>query len=330
MKLRDIFLCPVSSLKKFVVGPFCEKFGNGEPGMGVIPDWKPLYYSPEEVVVPYFIQDTPAAREEIAKQYTTISRLDQGIGLILEELRLAGFEENTLVIFSSDNGIPFPGAKTNLYHPGMAEPYLVSSPFAPERWGQISDAMVSLLDIVPTVLDWFGIEYPSYKIFGPNEVQLTGNSVLPVLKKEPTSGWDTAFASHNMHEVTMYYPMRVLQKKNLKLVHNLAYKMPYPIALDIFTSDTFGDLLNRTRRGVPTGWYRTLDQYYYRTQWELYDLNTDPKELKNLIDKPSYLSVFKELRQELLTWQKNTGDIWICSPQGVLVGESCEPMDNDV
>ena len=75
--------------------------------MGVIPDWKPLYYSPEEVVVPYFIQDTPAAREEIAKQYTTISRLDQGIGLILEELRLAGFEENTLVIFSSDNGSLF-------------------------------------------------------------------------------------------------------------------------------------------------------------------------------------------------------------------------------
>lgn len=106
--------------------------------------------------------------------------------------------------------------------------------------------------------------------------------------------------------------------------------MPYPIALDIFTSDTFVDLLNRTRRGVPTGWYRSLDQYYYRTQWELYDLNTDPKELKNLIDKPSYKSVFKELRQELLTWQKNTGDIWICSPQGVLVGESCEPMDNDV
>lgn len=296
--------------------------------MGLIQDWKPLHYSPEEVVVPFFIQDTPAARQEIAKQYTSVSRLDQGIGLILEELRQAGFEENTLVIFSSDNGIPFPGAKTNLYHPGMAEPYLVSSPEAPERWGQLSDAMVSSLDIVPTVLDWFKIDYPTYKLFEARHVKLTGKSVLPVLHQEPQSGWDTVFASHDLHEVTMYYPMRVLQKKNFKLVHNLAYKMPYPVAYDIFRSATYQDLLNRTREGKPTGWFRTLKQYYYRAQWELFDLNTDPKELTNLFDKPEYQEVVKELRRELLAWRETTDDHWICYPTGVLVDGACYSMDN--
>lgn len=59
-------------------GIFCEKFGNGEPGMGIIPDWKPVTYDPSEVEVPYFVQDTPVARRDIAAQYTTISRLDQG------------------------------------------------------------------------------------------------------------------------------------------------------------------------------------------------------------------------------------------------------------
>ena len=59
-------------------GNFCEKFGNGEPGMGKIPDWQPYYYKPEDVTVPYFVQDTPAAREDISHQYTTLSRLDQG------------------------------------------------------------------------------------------------------------------------------------------------------------------------------------------------------------------------------------------------------------
>lgn len=59
-------------------GAFCEKFGNGEPGMGMIPDWKPISYSPDQVIVPYFIQDTPAARLDLAAQYTTMSRLDQG------------------------------------------------------------------------------------------------------------------------------------------------------------------------------------------------------------------------------------------------------------
>ncbi len=60
-------------------GQFCEKFGNGDPGMGLIPDWAPTKYDPSEVIVPGFVQDTPTAREDLAAQYTTISRLDQGM-----------------------------------------------------------------------------------------------------------------------------------------------------------------------------------------------------------------------------------------------------------
>lgn len=113
--------------------------------------------------------DTPAARADLAAQYTTVSRLDQGeyqhqsrdaktkaqtlklhispagIGLVLEELREAGYENDTLIIYSSDNGIPFPNGRTNLYHSGTAEPMLVSSPERRERWGESSQAFVSLL-----------------------------------------------------------------------------------------------------------------------------------------------------------------------------------------
>ncbi|XP_063098228.1 N-sulphoglucosamine sulphohydrolase isoform X7 [Cavia porcellus] len=119
-------------------GAFCEKFGNGESGMGRIPDWTPQTYNPQDVVVPYFVPDTPAARADLAAQYTTIGRMDQGIGLVLQELRGAGVLNDTLVIFTSDNGIPFPSGRTNLYWPGTAEPLLVSSPKHPKRWGQIS------------------------------------------------------------------------------------------------------------------------------------------------------------------------------------------------
>ncbi|XP_049632314.1 N-sulphoglucosamine sulphohydrolase isoform X2 [Suncus etruscus] len=126
-------------------GPFCEKFGNGESGMGRIPDWTPQTYDPKDVVVPYFIPDTPSARADLAAQYTTIGRMDQGIGLILGELRGAGVLNDTLVIFTSDNGIPFPSGRTNLYWPGAAEPLMVSSPEHPARWGQVSEAYVSLL-----------------------------------------------------------------------------------------------------------------------------------------------------------------------------------------
>ena len=74
---------------------------------------------------------------------------------------------------------------------------------------QKSNAMVSHTDIVPTVLDWFGIKYPTYKLLH-NPVQLTGKSLLPVLMEEPHSGFDTVYASHNLHDVTIYYPMRVV------------------------------------------------------------------------------------------------------------------------
>lgn len=71
-----------------------------------------------------------------------------GIGLVLQELRGAGVLNDTLVIFTSDNGIPFPSGRTNLYWPGTAEPLLVSSPKHPKRWGQVSEAYVSLLGMV--------------------------------------------------------------------------------------------------------------------------------------------------------------------------------------
>ena len=142
--------------------------------------------------------------------------------------------------------------------------------------------------------------------------------------QEPSTGWDTVFTSHDMHEVASYYQVRVLQKKQLKLIHNLWYKMPYPIAGDIFASYTFKDRLEC----IPHGMIRTLEEYYHRPQWELYDLNSDTKELTSLIEEPAHQDVVKELRQELLASLRTTNDPWICSLEGVLVGQACHSVDD--
>ncbi|XP_072098627.1 N-sulphoglucosamine sulphohydrolase [Mobula birostris] len=316
-------------------GVFCEKFGNGEPGMGWIPDWKPQYYTPEQVKVPPFLPDTPASRADLAAQYTTISRLDQGIGLVLEELSGAGHAEDTLVIYSSDNGIPFPNGRTNLYQPGVAEPMLVHSPDHPERWGQISRSFVSLLDITPTILDWFSVPYPAYSIFGKKTVHLTGKSILPALNSEQP--WQTAYASQSHHEVTMYYPMRALQHLQFRLVHNLHFKMPFPIDQDFYLSPTFQDLLNRTTSGLPVHWKKSLHQYYYREQWELFDLQADPVETHNLASDPRYQKVLEDMRGQLKKWQWLTDDPWVCAPEGVLEDQGpykldpqCRPLYNQL
>ncbi|NWR35872.1 SPHM sulfohydrolase, partial [Tachuris rubrigastra] len=339
-------------------GAFCEKFGNGESGMGWIPDWKPQIYHPEQVQVPPFVPDTPAARADLAAQYTTIGRMDQGrnrrarlalvstadppapfssappsagIGLVLQELQRAGFHNSTLVIYTSDNGIPFPSGRTNLYRSGTAEPLLISSPEHPQRWGQVSQAFATLLDLTPTILDWFSIPYPSYSIFGTKQVQLTGKSLLPALKSEQS--WATAFSSQSHHEVTMYYPMRAVQHRQFRLIHNLNYKMPFPIDQDFYISPTFQDLLNRTRAKQPTHWNKTLHQYYYRDRWELFDYSHDPTESQNLAPDPRYTDIFQLLRTQLLKWQWDTGDPWVCAPDAVLeekLSPQCRSLHNEL
>ncbi|XP_049774157.1 N-sulphoglucosamine sulphohydrolase [Schistocerca cancellata] len=300
-------------------GAFCEKFGSSEPGMGTIPDWSPIYYQPDQVTVPYFVQDSIAAREDIAAQYTTISRLDQGVGLVLKELKDAGFEDNTLVIYSSDNGIPFPSGRTNLYDPGMAEPLLIRSPNPGDRKNEVTYKMSSLLDITPTILDWFGVSHCDEN---NNDIschsQFTGQSLLPLLHAEPPETDRPIFASHSHHEVTMYYPMRAVRTKRYKLIHNMNYKMPFPIDQDFYLSPTFQDILNRTHKKEPVGWYKSLNDYYYRDEWELYDLKMDPEERTNVVKKKQYKKILSQLKEDLFNWQKHTADPWICAPSGVL------------
>ncbi|XP_046662156.1 LOW QUALITY PROTEIN: N-sulphoglucosamine sulphohydrolase [Homalodisca vitripennis] len=293
-------------------GNFCERFGSGEPNMGYIPDWSPIIYEPDQVEVPYYVQDTPAAREDIAAQYTTISRLDQGVGLVLKELADAGLDDSTLIIYTSDNAIPFPAGRTNLYDSGMAVPMLVSSPEHTERRNQVSYNLVSLLDLAPTVLDWFHILYPlTYPVF-------TGQSLLPILIQERATDNEAVFASHSLHEVTMYYPMRAIRTHDFKLIHNLNYLMPFPIDQDFYLSPSFQDLLNRTQRERITAWYRSLKEYYYRPQWELFNIKADPEEVENLAYNVTFKDVVESLRRRLDSWRQDTQDPWLCAPSAVL------------
>ncbi|XP_046648750.1 N-sulphoglucosamine sulphohydrolase-like isoform X2 [Daphnia pulicaria] len=316
-------------------GHFCDKFGNGEPGYGHIADWKPIRYKPEDVLLPYFVPNTAAAREDIASQYTTISRLDQGVGLVLEELRKAGKADDTLIIFSSDNGISFPNGRTNMYEPGLAVPMFIKSPDDESRRGEMTDIQANLLDIVPTVLNWFDIDYPKYHILKPNQpIRLTGKSLLPLLSGENGIKSDTFYGSHVTHEITMNYPMRtIIQEERYKLIHNLnAPGTPFPIDQDFYLSPTFLDMLNRTLNGRPLRWIKELKDYYFREEWEMFDLKTDPKECVNVHRKKKYKEKFFELKEKLFQWQKSTYDPWLCAPHGVLLenaeGPFCAPLHN--
>lgn len=273
-----------------------DRFGNRDkPYPGV----NEVVYDPSQVVVPPWLPDTPACRAELAQYYQSISRMDQGVGRLMEILKETGHWERTVVIYISDNGPPFPGAKTTVYEPGIRLPCIVRSPFATRR-GVVSRAMISWVDITPTILDMAGVPIP------PNA---QGRSFARILEEEDPPGWDEVYASHTFHEVTMYYPMRVVRERRFKLIWNIAWPLPYPFASDLWEAATFQD---RFALGLDTLYgKRTLRQYIYRPQFELYDLENDPDETRNLADDPKYAEVLDRLKAKLRAFQKSTNDPWI-------------------
>lgn len=255
-------------------------------------------YRAQDVLVPRWLPDTPTVRGELVSYYKSVSRLDAGIGMVLDGLARAGAADNTLVIYISDNGPAFPGAKTTLYDPGIHLPLLVRSPSV-KGGGRVNHAMVSWVDLVPTILDWTGTKPPK---------GLQGRSFFRVLDEENPTGWDTIYASHTFHEITMYYPMRVIRTREYKYVLNLAHKLDYPFASDLYASPTWQEVL---RTNATTYGPRPVDAYLHRPREELYHLPSDPDEVTNVANHPRHRAALEDLRARLKAWQEKTKDPWI-------------------
>ncbi len=270
-------------------------FGNDRPYPGVTE----ITYDPNTLTVPDFLPDRPEVRKELAEYYQAVSRLDQGVGRLMQALKNTGTLDDTLIFYLSDNGIPFPGAKTTLYEPGIRLPLIVRSP-AQTRRGGVSNAMVSWTDITPTILEWTGAKAPAYP--------LAGRSFLPTLDQTDPPGWDEVYGSHQFHEITMYYPMRLIRTRKYKLIMNLAHPLPFPIAQDLFASPTWQGVL---QRGDKQYGQRPLQAYLQRPRLELYDLEQDPKERVNQAGNPKYAAVLTELQGKLRAFQERTKDPWL-------------------
>lgn len=265
-------------------------------GREVLP---PRRINPATLHVPPHLPDRPDVRESLAEYYELIERLDAGLGEALAMLKRTGKEESTLVMFFSDQGAPYPNGGYSHYEPGVAVPLIVASPEARKR-GVVSDALVSLADITPTVLDWTEVQGPAYS--------LHGRSILPVLEQEKTSGWDSVVLSHVMHEVTMYYPMRTLVDRRYKLIWNLNSKSPWMDANEVVRRSPWAET---SRRGDKFIGKRPVEKYFWRDPVELYDLQNDLDEVVNLADEPKHADLRRALSEKLLARLRETGDSWL-------------------
>ncbi len=305
-------------------------FGN-KKNRKAFPGVEEVFYDPIKLPVPSFLSDTPECREELAQYYQSCSRVDQGLGRLIEILKETGLYDKTLIVFTSDHGIAMPGAKTTVYEPGLHVPLVVRNPYEPKR-GVESNALVSHVDITPSLLDfagaldraknrptkWFDAE-AYWKERGERQGEnrsgghrfdtYHGQSWIPILGDSEVAHPRDVYASHTFHEIQMYYPMRVVRDQEYKLIWNIAHALPYPFASDLWAASTW-QAQYRLGPDTPFG-KRTVRDYVHRPRFELYDMKNDPDESVNLASNPEYAPVLEKYQQKLRAFQEKMKDPWI-------------------
>ncbi len=244
----------------------------------VSPDVDAKYLLP-----PHPVKDCPENREDYAGYVTSARVVDNCIKTVMDALDRAELRNNTLVIFTTDHGIAFPEMKCSLYDSGIGVTLLIDYPGNRSK-GTVSDAMVSHLDIYPTICDLVGIDKPEW---------LEGVSLEPLLDQKQKSVREEIFAEVTYHAA--YEPMRCIRTDRYKLIRR--FDSPYSVIPSNLDDCNAKSLL-------------LSSDYHLKKQPEymFFDLNSDPLERINLIDNPEYLNLVDSLKSRLQNWMVATDD----------------------
>jgi N-sulfoglucosamine sulfohydrolase len=250
------------------------------------------------VVLPPYLTDTPETRADLAAYYDAIGRMDEAIGDMLGQLERRKLRENTLVIFLSDNGAPFPREKGTLYDGGIGTPLILAWPRGITAGSVYDRELISTVDLAPTILEVAGAKPPE---------AMQGRSFAGMLTA-PTSyrGREYVFSERNWHDCDEH--QRAVRSSRYKLIRTDAYTaLPLCTAADIGASPSFLALRALVKSGRLTAAQRRLFEAP-RARIELYDLASDPWELDNVADNPAYAKQVRELAAVLQEWIEQTDD----------------------
>ncbi|MEZ5436567.1 MAG: sulfatase [Pseudomonadales bacterium] len=262
-----------------------------------------------KVVVPAFLPDVPTVRKDIADYLYEIQYFDKKLGDILQLLEARGELDNTVIVYTSDNGMAFPRAKSNNYEYGTHLPFAV-------RWGNaitehrdITD-FISLTDIAPTFLELAGISPPA---------AMTGRSLRQQLFAEQSGridkNRDRAFSGFERHIGGARlegrgYPSRAIHTDKFLYIANLAsdrWPVGRPPNLADIDDGSPSKAVIADRTQHDKFWRLAADK---RPEEELYAIDRDPYQLKNLAHNPEFNEVKSLLKQRLLQEMQQTGDPW--------------------
>ncbi|UCD29325.1 MAG: sulfatase [Planctomycetota bacterium] len=254
-------------------------------------------YDLNDVEVPCHLPDLPDIREELGQYYTSLHRGDETVGEVLRALADTGEENNTLVMFMSDNGMAFPFAKTNVWLASTRTPWIVRWPGVVQAGTVDSEHMISGIDFMPTILEALGL---------PQVEGMDGQSFVPVLTGGTQSERDRVYTVFHRTAAGREYPMRSIQGKWYGYIFNA-------------WSDGQTVFINESQNGLT--WPAMVAEaqtdpeiaarvqfFEYRVVEELYDYEVDPCALNNLVDDPQHEQLLQQYRAEMLDKMESVND----------------------
>lgn len=254
-------------------------------------------FAPEEIPVPGFLPDDPVIRKELAHYYSSVRRADDSLGSMLQALKASGEEDNTIIVFLSDHGMPLPFAKTQLYHHSTRTPLMICWPGVAKAGAVDDEHMVSTVDLLPTLLEMTGIAPPQ---------GLDGRSFAGLLRGEKQTGWDMVFKAHNENAGGQNTPMRAVQTKDWLYIFS-----PWSNGTRVMSGATAGTSTCRQMRVLAKTNAQVaarIDLFDHRVPEEAYEVRYDPDALTNLIAKPENTAQVTLLEKALEDWMVKTKD----------------------
>ena len=253
-------------------------------------------YAPEDVPVPGFVPDLPGVRQELSYYLNSTRRLDDTFGKTMQALKESGFEQNTLVMFLSDNGIAIPFAKCNAYLASTRTPWIARWPGVVKPGAVDKAHFISGVDFFPTILEAAGLPIPK---------GLDGFSFLPLLKGKKQSGRDRVFTQIDMKAGGDAVPMRCVQDKRFGYIFS-----PWSDGKFWYRNNNEGLTMKAMVEAAQTDPYiaQRVNMFRYRAAEEFYDLRNDPDCIENLVNEADYEGDLEKMRSQLHDWMKQTHD----------------------
>ncbi len=272
-------------------------------------------YDPATLRLRPNLVDTPQTRIDRARYYTDVTAMDTIVGDVMDAVRDKDMDDNTLFIYTTDQGAQWPFGKWCVYDDGLRVPFIARWPGKVEA-GSVSDAMLGLVDLLPTLMEAGG---------GGPPADLDGRSILPVLTGGKKAHREVVFGTHTgsggRPGRANRSPARTIRTSTHRYILNLASDTRFDTHISAGIDGTSYWKTWAGKAKADPGAAEIVDRYRHRPAEELYDLRKDPFELTNVAADAANAGLLQSLRKQLAAWCEQQGDGQGVERLGELAGE---------